>query len=313
MLQKRSMTSVSDIRRLSRALSGGDVEKLRWFADDLETVARAVESGETAKALKAIRLEVGLGSAMDVLDSSKGDVDRSTHLDDLAALEAVAGLHPDPLTFEAWLTSVLERPGAPEGVVLSTVHRVKGREWPHVIVYGADAGLFPHRLAVDGEEERRVFHVAVTRASLDAVVIADAGGPSPFCEELFSAAVVVTADPGEAVPEPGRIGPARGRAAAHANRATASAGRVRPAAFSGPELTPAAEGVMAALRAWRTETARRDKVPAYVVFSDAYLEGIAAAMPTSLRELARCKGVGPAKLEKYGDDVLAVLEVAAGG
>jgi superfamily II DNA helicase RecQ len=36
-------------------------------------------------------------------------------------------------------------------------------------------------------------------------------------------------------------------------------------------------------------------------------------MPTSLRELARCKGVGPAKLEKYGDDVLAVLEVAAGG
>ncbi len=309
MLQKRSMTSVSDIRRLSRALSGGDVEKLRWFADDLDTVARAVESGETAKALKAIRLEVGLGSAMDVLDSSKGDVDRSTHLDDLAALEAVAGLHPDPLTFEAWLTSVLERPGAPEGVVLSTVHRVKGREWPHVIVYGADAGLFPHRLALDGEEERRVFHVAVTRASLDAVVIADAGAPSPFCDELFSAAVVVTADSDEAVPEPGRIGAATARATAGTNRAGASsAGRVRPAAVSRPELTPAAEGVMAALRAWRTETARRDKVPAYVVFSDAYLEGIAAAMPTSLRELARCKGVGPAKLEKYGDDVLAVLE-----
>ena len=30
--------------------------------------------------------------------------------------------------------------------------------------------------------------------------------------------------------------------------------------------------------------------------------------PSSLRELARCKGIGPAKLEKYGDDVLAVLE-----
>jgi DNA helicase-2/ATP-dependent DNA helicase PcrA len=65
---------------------------------------------------------------------------------------------------------------------------------------------------------------------------------------------------------------------------------------------------MAALRSWRTETARRDKVPAYVVFSDAHLEGIAAAFPSSLRELARCKGIGPAKLEKYGDDVLAVLE-----
>lgn len=67
---------------------------------------------------------------------------------------------------------------------------------------------------------------------------------------------------------------------------------------------------MTALRAWRTETARRDKVPPYVVLSDAHLEGIAAA-PTSLRELARCKGIGPAKLEKYGDDLLAVIDAAA--
>jgi superfamily II DNA helicase RecQ len=68
---------------------------------------------------------------------------------------------------------------------------------------------------------------------------------------------------------------------------------------------------MTALRAWRTETARRDKVPPYVVLSDAHLEGIAAVAPTSLRELARCKGIGPAKLEKYGDDLLAVIEAAA--
>jgi DNA helicase-2/ATP-dependent DNA helicase PcrA len=76
-------------------------------------------------------------------------------------------------------------------------------------------------------------------------------------------------------------------------------------------LSPEAEGAMAALRLWRTETARRDKVPPYVVFSDAYLEGIATAFPSSLRELARCKGIGPAKLEKYGDDVLAVLEAVS--
>jgi DNA helicase-2/ATP-dependent DNA helicase PcrA len=67
---------------------------------------------------------------------------------------------------------------------------------------------------------------------------------------------------------------------------------------------------MAALRAWRIETARREKVPAYVVFSDAHLEGIATALPTTLRELARCKGIGPVKLEKYGDEVLSVLEGA---
>ena len=307
MLQKRSTTSVADIRRLGRALSGGDVEKLQWFADDLECVARSVASGDTATALRTIRLEIGLGSAMDVLDSSKGDLDRSTHLDDLAALEAVARLHPDPLSFEGWLTSVLQRPGVSDGVALSTVHRVKGREWPHVIVYGADAGLFPHRLAGDSEEERRVFHVAVTRASVDAVVLADAAAPSPFCDELFTAAPAREADDAGSVRQIGRGSRVGGRSAATVGRLSSKA---PSPALRGGERTPQAEAAMSALRAWRSETARRDKVPAYVVFSDAYLEGIAEAFPASLRELARCKGIGPAKLEKYGDDVLAVLEAA---
>ena len=49
-------------------------------------------------------------------------------------------------------------------------------------------------------------------------------------------------------------------------------------------------------------------MPAYVVFSDAHLAGIAAALPRSDRALARCAGVGPVKLERYGDEVLAILE-----
>ena len=65
-----------------------------------------------------------------------------------------------------------------------------------------------------------------------------------------------------------------------------------------------------ALREWRRSTAQRDKVPAYVVLSDAHLEGIALGAPASLADLARCKGIGPAKLEKYGDEILAVLESA---
>jgi len=282
MLQKRAVTSIGDIRRLAGVLTGSDVERLLWYAEDLEAVARAVRSGTTAKALRAIRVDIGLGSAMDVLDGSKGSVDRSTHLDDLAALEQVAVLHPDPATFESWLTEVVGRPGEPGGVSLSTVHRVKGREWPHVLVYGANDGLFPHRLAGDIEEERRVFHVAVTRASVDAVVLADVAGPSPFCGELFTAAV------------PGRVG------------GGVPAPAVKPRVPT--TRTPVTSEAMTALRAWRSETAKRDQVPAYIVFSDAHLEGIAADNPSSLRELARCKGIGPAKLEKYGDDILAVLE-----
>ena len=173
MLQRRPSTSLADITGLANSLSGDDVDKLLGYVEDLNEVARAVSEGTTAHALTVIALQIGLVGAMDVLDSSRREADRSTHLDDLAALQQVAALHPDPLTFERWLTEVLAHPGDPDGVTLSTVHRVKGREWPYVIVIGAKSGLFPHRLSEDIEEERRVFHVAVTRGGTEVVVIAD--------------------------------------------------------------------------------------------------------------------------------------------
>jgi DNA helicase-2/ATP-dependent DNA helicase PcrA len=61
------------------------------------------------------------------------------------------------------------------------------------------------------------------------------------------------------------------------------------------------------LRAWRLERAKADNVPPYVVFHDAVLQAIAAARPGSLGELAQISGVGPAKLERYGADLLATL------
>ena len=64
------------------------------------------------------------------------------------------------------------------------------------------------------------------------------------------------------------------------------------------------------MRAWRTETARRDKVPAYVILNDAELQGIAARSPGTLGELAVCGGMGPIRLERHGDEILAVI---AGG
>jgi DNA helicase-2/ATP-dependent DNA helicase PcrA len=62
------------------------------------------------------------------------------------------------------------------------------------------------------------------------------------------------------------------------------------------------------LREWRLERAKADNVPPYVVFHDSVLQAIAAARPASLGELARINGVGPAKLERYGDELLALVE-----
>jgi superfamily II DNA helicase RecQ len=65
------------------------------------------------------------------------------------------------------------------------------------------------------------------------------------------------------------------------------------------------------LRDWRRERAQTDGVPAYVVFHDATLASIADERPTNRAALATVAGVGPTKLERYADEVLAI--VASGG
>ena len=179
MVTRNRTTSIADIRRLAGRLSGRDVPKLEAYADDLEVVAEAA-SRSTADALRAIRVGIGLDTTLDTLDASRAGADRSTHADDLAALESLASFHPDASTFAHWLREVLSRPPADgPGVELSTVHRIKGKEWGHVLIVGASAGLFPHRLSEDVEGERRVFHVALTRAGTQVVVLADRGHRPP--------------------------------------------------------------------------------------------------------------------------------------
>ena len=65
--------------------------------------------------------------------------------------------------------------------------------------------------------------------------------------------------------------------------------------------------VYGALKAWRLQRAKLDAIPAYVVFHDSTLAEIAARKPQTEGELAAVSGVGPAKLERYGADVLSVL------
>ena len=56
--------------------------------------------------------------------------------------------------------------------------------------------------------------------------------------------------------------------------------------------------------------ARKDGVPAYVVLNDKELVGIAERNPATLAELGRCRGMGPIRLERWGDEILAVLQDA---
>jgi superfamily II DNA helicase RecQ len=61
------------------------------------------------------------------------------------------------------------------------------------------------------------------------------------------------------------------------------------------------------LKEWRLATAQENGVPAYVVFNNKTLADIAEVQPTTEEELLSCSGVGPAKISKYGDEVLDLI------
>jgi DNA helicase II / ATP-dependent DNA helicase PcrA len=169
----------------------------------------------------------------------------------------------------AFVASLHERFGATSGrgVHLLTLHRAKGLEFEAVFLPRLEEGELPNRRA-DVDDERRLLYVGITRAKRH-LLVTWSGKPSRFLAELG-----VDAKPRSQV--------ARKLAA---------------------DLPPA----FGALREWRLERAKADEVPAYVVFHNATLVEIAERQPRTLAELAGVPGVGPAKLERYGDDVLAAL------
>ena len=120
-------------------------------------------------------------------------------------------------------------------------------------------------------------------------MLADASRRSPFLDELAGSA-----------PE------ARLRRGSLAPTAAARPPR-RDAIPIDVELSVDAVAAEKALRDWRTMRAKADEVPAYVVLNDRHLRGIAVAKPRDAAELAACDGIGPTKLERYGDEILDVL------
>ena len=67
-------------------------------------------------------------------------------------------------------------------------------------------------------------------------------------------------------------------------------------------------GLYAALRAQRAELAKRESVPAYVIFSNATLTDMAEKAPRSMEELLEVAGVGDKKAAHYGKAFLQAIE-----
>lgn len=336
-LLRRRAVDLDGLSELASGLDGKQAVRWEGFCDDVRLVASAVAQQTTGGVIRTVVDRVGLGSSARTLDSGRTTAARSAHLDDLVAIERAAPLHPDVEGFIPWIRSAVAAATDPAGVTLSSVHRVKGMEWSHVVVFGADRGAIPHDLAEDVEEERRVFHVAITRGQESVLVLSDAARPSPFLAELDGTA-----------PRREHRGPAADAAGADLIRMPDLGDRVQlwggiegtVAAVSGAEIEvrldsgsettvgpadivrlitvgPAGADVdptlVAALKDWRRATAQRLGVPAYVVLHDKTIEEIVALRPSTERQLLQVTGIGPAKLENYGDDILAVVAAADSG
>ncbi len=80
--------------------------------------------------------------------------------------------------------------------------------------------------------------------------------------------------------------------------------------LTGEEIVPSVrdEALYTALKAWRLTLAQKQKVAAYVIFSDRTLDAIATDKPTSREALERIKGVGPKKLEQYAEVIVQLVQ-----
>lgn len=182
------------------------------------------------------------------------------------------------------------------GVTLASLHAAKGLEWDVVYLAGVKEGMVPISYATSDEaleEERRLLYVGITRAR-EQLTLSWAGERSRFLapQEKRSA-----------------FAPDQARTPAHCH----SCGK---ALTTGPERkigrcstcpSTADQGLVDRLKAWRLAEANAASMPAFVIFTDATLMAIAERQPASLAELSAIPGVGPAKLERYGQALLTLL------
>jgi superfamily II DNA helicase RecQ len=62
------------------------------------------------------------------------------------------------------------------------------------------------------------------------------------------------------------------------------------------------------LRDWRTAEAKRLGLPAYMVLNDRTVNALAQARPENPKQLLEVNGMGPAKVERFGEAILELCE-----
>jgi DNA helicase-2/ATP-dependent DNA helicase PcrA len=282
--------------RAGRAVGGGLVDALEAIWYERFGFRRDEEpDGEEARQRHASLVTL-LGIA-ERLEAAPGPAAEGAGPGQASPDPAAGEATPDLAGFLAEVDrrAAAEAEGTGGGVNLLTYHRAKGLEFDAVLLPAVEEGLLPIRQATTPEEvaeERRLLYVGLTRARVHlwlswAARRAGPSGreqprrPSRFLDDLVAP------------------GGARVRPRAVASGMTRGGRSSAPARADGP--------VAEALRAWRRKRAEADGVPAYVVFNDRTLAALAERRPRSRGELLTVEGIGPAKLDRYGEELLGLL------
>ncbi|MEH0972436.1 ATP-dependent DNA helicase UvrD2 [Micromonospora sp. CPCC 205546] len=203
-----------------------------------------------------------------------------------------------------------------DGVTLASLHSAKGLEWDAVFLVGLSEGTLPTTYAKtveQVEEERRLLYVGLTRARewlwLSYASARSPGGrarrPSRFLPQLDRSG---GAERAGAAPAARR--PERRRTQIVSCRicgATLLGGPDRKLGRCPTCPSDIDEELHERLREWRQRVAGGQRVPAYVVFTDATLVALAERRPARAEELIAIAGIGPRKLGLYGEAVLALV------
>jgi DNA helicase-2/ATP-dependent DNA helicase PcrA len=206
-----------------------------------------------------------------------------------------------------------------DGVTLASLHSAKGLEWDAVFVVGLSDGMLPTTYAKTPEaleEERRLLYVGVTRAR-QWLWLSYASARAPGGRSRR---------PCRFLPQLDRGGERAGGGPAASRKADRRRAQVVSCRVCGATLLAGAdrklgrcptcpsdldEDLFERLREWRIRVASEQKVPAYVVFTDATLIALAERRPDRPDELLAVAGIGPRKLGLYGEAVLALIGGAA--